>query len=68
MNSFSLISLCPTCAMASEAKAYTVGCVFRVYHVYNDAWSSYIGEVLYCRGNERSAELVIKGLLDQALQ
>ena len=42
--------------MAPEAESYTTGCVIRGYHVYKDAWLSYIREVLYCHRDEISAE------------
>ena len=42
--------------MASEAESCTIGCMIRGYHVYNDVWSSYIREVLYCHRDEISEE------------
>ena len=42
--------------MASEAESSTTGCMIRGYHIYNDVWSSYIREVLYCHHDEISEE------------
>ena len=47
---------CPALAMASEAEYYTIDCMIRGYHISKGVWSNYIGEVLYCRCDERSAE------------
>ena len=48
--------MCPAHAIASEAASYTIGYIIRRYHVYKNVWLSYIGEVLYCCCDERSAE------------
>lgn len=44
------------CAMASEVEPFTIAnSMIRGQHVYKDAWSSFIAEVLhYCCGDIRS--------------
>ena len=40
--------------MASEVESFTIDSMIRGYHVYKDVWSSFIGEVLYCRRDIRN--------------
>ena len=46
----------PACAMAPEAKSYTIGYMIRGYHVYKNVWLSYIGKVLDGCLDERNSE------------
>ena len=43
----------PTRAMGFElifaVESFTIDSMIRGYHVYKDVWSSFIGEMLYCR-------------------
>ena len=45
-------------AMASElisaVESFTIDSIIRGYHVYKDVWSSFIGEMLYCRRDVRN--------------
>ena len=47
-----------TRAMASElisaVESFTIDSMIRGYHVYKDVWSSFIGEMLYCRRDVRN--------------
>ena len=44
-----------TCAMASSAvESFTIDSMIRGYHVCKDVWSSFIGEMLYCRRDVRN--------------
>ena len=40
--------------MESEVDSFTVESVIRGYHVYEEVWSSVIGEVLVCRRDTRN--------------
>ena len=40
--------------MESEVDSFTVELVIRGYHVYEEVWSSVIGEVLVCRRDTRN--------------
>ena len=47
----------PACTMASKAEYFTiVDSMITKYHVYEDVWSSFIGEVLYCCYDEGSGK------------
>ena len=38
----------------SAVKSFTMDSMIRRYHVYKDIWSSFVGEVLYCRRDVRN--------------
>ena len=40
--------------LVSEVESFAIDSTIRGYHVYKDIWSSFIGEVLYCRRDVRN--------------
>ena len=40
--------------LISAVESFTIDSIIRGYHVYKDVWSSFIGEMLYCRRDVRN--------------